>query len=90
MRVLNRCTFSRWDEFSNHSPVTVSKKSQAYRGSLEGVHDSVHDIIVSGMSILRWTRSNRLKLLGWIGSHGEYTAEKSVKVIIDERIPGLP
>ena len=36
-----------WDEFSNHSPVTISRGSRAYHGSIEGVHDAIHDIVVS-------------------------------------------
>lgn len=58
---------SRWDEFSNHSPVTIKKESEAYRGSLEGVHDIVHDIIVSNSNILCWKCSHRLNCKGGLG-----------------------
>ena len=39
-------TDSRWDEYSNHTSVSTGKSTGYGLGSLEGVHDSMHVILV--------------------------------------------
>ena len=39
-----------WDEFSNHTTQSLRKMDYYNAGSLESVHDSVHDVLVGEMA----------------------------------------
>lgn len=37
----------RWDEFSSHSPQSLAETDYMNTGSLEGIHDIMHILLVS-------------------------------------------